>query len=166
MRKNRLLRRGGDILLPVLPRRWRWGLGHLGVNRRVLIGSARVRAPGSITLLVGRLLLPVWIMGRISSIRRGLRGCIVFHGLRWVHRVTVRLRRVLLLISVADRSAVGATAGSTVVPIFVGRWTCGTRTACGEGFHGTNRRIHGAFDEATNDGVAAGAVLKQSQPGE
>jgi hypothetical protein len=65
-----------------------------------------------------------------------------------------------LLISVAaDRSAVGATARSTITAIFTGRRACGTGAGGGDRFHGTNRGIHATFDEATKNGVAAGAFL-------
>lgn len=138
MRKVRLLGRGRGKLLPILPRRW-GGLGHVTVTvrRRILLR----RAPGSITLLVKRLL--IGIMRRIPTVGGGGRGCIVFHWLRRVHGVAVRWRGKLLRITVAaHRSAIKAASGCRKILLFTGRCACGSRTRGRNRFGGTNWRIN------------------------
>ena len=141
MRNQRLLGRGGGVLLTVLPRR-RWGrLRHLAVGRGVR------RASRGVTLLVLR--LPVGIMRGIATVDGG-RWCVVLHGRRCVHRVSVLWRGVVLLVTVAaERSAVRATTVTTITTIFLGRRTRRTRARGSDRFGRADWGVDRALDEAT-----------------
>lgn len=68
---------------------------------------------------------------------------------------------MLLVSTAADWSAVGGTARSSVIAIVTRRRASGARAGGSHWFHGTNGGVHGTFDEATENSVAAGAVLNK-----